>query len=166
VTDSIKIDLLGDKQLMRKLDRLSTRVGRRVLRKATRAGTTPVLRDAKSRVPVDEGNLKKSMGRRFKWYNRTGTYVVIVGPRQRQEKTTLKRGSLFQTTTTKAIKGSHGHLVEFGTEPRYTKNGAFRGIGPAQPFMRPAWEAGRKKAEALAVKKLLEEVEKEARRGG
>jgi HK97 gp10 family phage protein len=166
MADAISIDLLGDKELMRKLDKLSSKMGRSVLRKAIRAGTTPVLKDARSRVPVNTGNLKKSMGRKFKWYNRTGTYVVVVGPRQRGEKTTLKSGTLTQTKTAKAIKGFHGHLVEFSTKPRYTKSGAFRGIGPAQPFMRPAWDAGRKRAEKLAVAELLAEVEKEAGRGG
>jgi HK97 gp10 family phage protein len=162
----VSIDLLGDKELMRKLDKLSSKIGRSVLRKAVRAGTPDVLKDARSRVPKDTGNLKKSMGRKFKWYNRTGTYVVVVGPRHRAEKTTVQRGSFTKTKTAKAIKGFHGHLVEYGTKPRYTKNGVFRGIGPAQPFMRPAWDANRKKAEQLAVAKLLAEVEKEAKRGG
>lgn len=32
-------------------------------------------------------------------------------------------------------------LTEFGTGPRYTKKGKFTGSAPAQPFLRPAWEA-------------------------
>lgn len=31
-------------------------------------------------------------------------------------------------------------LQEFGTAPRYRKNGGFTGSTPAHPFMRPAWE--------------------------
>ena len=33
------------------------------------------------------------------------------------------------------------HLVEFGTGPRFLKNGKFVGIMPPNPFMRQAWDA-------------------------
>jgi HK97 gp10 family phage protein len=36
-------------------------------------------------------------------------------------------------------------LVEFGTGPRRHKNGKSVGASPAQPFMRPAWEAHKHK---------------------
>ncbi len=32
------------------------------------------------------------------------------------------------------------HLIEYGTGPRYTRGGAYRGHMPAKPFMRPAWQ--------------------------
>ena len=168
---AIGVDLTGDKELMRKLDKLSAKIGRRVLRKAVRAGGAPIVKAAKSRVPKDTGNLKKSIGQRFKWYNMSQTMVTVVGPRIRykKEKTLLGKTVTSKDATGKKISllaGQHGFLVEYGTKPRYTKNGAFRGIGPAQPFMRPAWDAGKRKSEKLAVAKLLDEVEKEARRGG
>ena len=34
----------------------------------------------------------------------------------------------------------HLHLLEFGTGPRYTKTGAYRGMMQADPFMRPAFD--------------------------
>ncbi len=64
--DVIEFDLLGDRELMRKLDKLSDKVGRRVLRKAMRAASTPVVKAVRQRVPVDEGTLKKAIGRKFK----------------------------------------------------------------------------------------------------
>lgn len=156
------VDLTGDKELMRKLDGLSGNIGRKVLRKAMRAGSTPIKAEAKANVPVgDTENLKDSLGVRMRWYNVTGTMVAVIGPRIRKETTSKRTGKV-----TEALKGQHGYITEFGTAPRYTKAGAYRGIGPAQPFMRPAWDKMRKRAEILAVNKLLEEVEKEAKRGG
>lgn len=35
----------------------------------------------------------------------------------------------------------HAHLLEFGTQPRFHKNGRFVGAVMADPFMRPAWDA-------------------------
>jgi len=133
-----------------------------------RAAAAPIVREAKQRVPVDTGKLKRSIGRRFKFYRGTGTDVVVIGPRQRRGDEKVRSTGLLSTKTTiiKAIEGYHGHLVEYGTVARYTKSGAFRGIGPAQPFMRPAWDLRKREAEYLGVKKLREEVDKEARRGG
>lgn len=37
-------------------------------------------------------------------------------------------------------KGFAGHLVEYGTKRRRTRRGANRGVMPAKPFERPAWE--------------------------
>ncbi len=34
----------------------------------------------------------------------------------------------------------HAHLIEFGTGPRYTKNGAFRGSVSPEPMLQPAWD--------------------------
>lgn len=51
----------------------------------------------------------------------------------------------------------HAHLVEFGTGPRFQKNGRYVGRMPAQPFMRPAWDAT--KAEVL--KRISEEMRRE-----
>ena len=40
-------------------------------------------------------------------------------------------------------EGSLAHLFEYGTAPRYTDSGEFRGEMEAQPFMRPAFENNR-----------------------
>ena len=34
----------------------------------------------------------------------------------------------------------HAHLIEFGTGPRYTKNGAFRGSVSPTPMLQPSWD--------------------------
>lgn len=45
---------------------------------------------------------------------------------------------LSATVVPRKPKGSHRHLVEYGTQPRRTKSGANRGKMPAKPFMGPA----------------------------
>lgn len=168
----LDFDLTGDKALMRKLDKLTDKIGRRVLRKTMRAAAKPIVKQAKMNVPIGKTrNLKRSIGTRFRWYGGTGTQVAVIGPRikYKREKGASGTRRLVRDSRGRRISvlaGQHGYIVEFGTGPRYTKKGAFRGIGPAQPFMRPAWDAKKKKAESAGVKKLREEVEKEARRGG
>jgi len=173
---TIKLDLTGERELMRKLDRLSDKAGRRALRKAMRAGARPIVKHAKQLAPVgkrteEKGEgLKESIGTRFRWYGRTGTDVAVIGPRIKYKKERVG-GKLRVVKDAQGKRvtekfGQHGYIIEYGTKPRYTKKGAFRGLGPAMPFMRPAWDAEKGASERAAVRKLREEVEKEARRGG
>lgn len=57
-------------------------------------------------------------------------------------------------------------LAEFGTGPRYTEDGAYRGMLPAQPFMRPAWEAGKQQVLQRFIQLSAIEVDKSAKRAG
>lgn len=57
-----------------------------------------------------------------------------------------------------------GVLTEFGTGPRRWKNGKFTGAAPAQPFMRPAWEANKHQVLRDFAKLLWIEIERAAKR--
>lgn len=57
-----------------------------------------------------------------------------------------------------------GVLTEFGTGPRYTKKGAFRGAAPAQPFLRPAWEQHKHQILTDFSRELWIDVAKAAKR--
>lgn len=57
-----------------------------------------------------------------------------------------------------------GVLAEFGTGHRTWKNGKSTGSMPAQPFMRPAWEAGKDKALRDFSRELWDQIERSARR--
>jgi len=165
------LDLTGDRALMRNLDRLSKKVGKAVLRKAMREGAEPIIARAKELVPVKSKRLKRSIGKRFKWYGGTGTDVAVIGPRisYKTERNALGKRVLVRDAEGHRISvhaGQHGYILEYGTGPRYTKEGVYRGIGPPRPYMRPAWSSEKNKAEALAVARLRKEVDKEARRGG
>jgi HK97 gp10 family phage protein len=127
--NTIQFTLVGEKELRRMLESLPRKMSGPVVRKALREGAKPILAAARAAAPIsddkDPGGLKKSMspgrGIRIRTYRRSGTTVAVIGPAWPQ--------------------GAHGHLIEFGTEPRFTKDGKYRGIGPAKPFFRPAFDA-------------------------
>lgn len=77
-----------------------------------------VTKDAKAAVPVGEtGNLRDAI--KAKYFNKNASPAATVYPR--------------------GWKGSHRHLVEYGTAPRTQKTtGRFTGRTKAQPFMGPA----------------------------
>ena len=59
----------------------------------------------------------------------------------------------------------HAHLIEFGTGPRYTKAGAFRGSVAPDPMLQPAWDANKRMILDGLGKRLWEEIQKtQARR--
>lgn len=74
---------------------------------------------AKAAAPVHRGNLKRSMAYR-KRTTKNSVYYVIGG---------------------RWPKGAHGHLIERGTQPRYTSAGAFRGAVKPTKFFSNAIEA-------------------------
>lgn len=57
-----------------------------------------------------------------------------------------QRGDSYATkgrSVTNMFVGSfepHAHLIEFGTGPRYTLNGAYRGSVSPEPMLQPAWQ--------------------------
>lgn len=57
------------------------------------------------------------------------------------------------------------HLLEFGTGPRYQKNGRFTGSVAPQPMLQPAWDANKHKILEGLGKRLWDEITKtQARR--
>ena len=54
----------------------------------------------------------------------------------------------------------HGHLVEFGTGPRYHANGKYVGIMPPDPFLRPAWDANKDEVLANLATAIRDEIAK------
>lgn len=148
----VGIDLTGDKKLMRAFEALGERGQQRASKKAVRAGSVPMVRAMRQRVPVGETKrLRKSIGKKEKVYQ--GTFLIVCGPR-------IKMGK---------HSGSHGHLIEFGTEPRYTESGAYRGVGPAMHPIEQAYDATKDDALSRVMLRLWREIEIEAekaRRGG
>lgn len=93
----------------------------------------PLVDEAKMLVPVDDGELKKSIGAIDGRGEGKGRQIYV-GPRRGKG----PNG-----------KGYHGHLVEYGSpmrKIREVKKGNERMLGknigpmPAQPFLRPAWD--------------------------
>jgi hypothetical protein len=62
-----------------------------------------------------------------------------------------------------AVTAPHAHLVEYGTVERFHKGGKSVGVMPANPFVRPAWDASSGQALATIRTTLSSEIAKIAR---
>jgi len=130
------IQLMNFKSLDRALKTLPDRIAGKVIRSATLSGAGIIRKEARSRVAVDDGNLKKNISSKLK--NKSDTHVTYsVGP------------------TNKAF---YGTFLEFGTE--HIRAQPF--LRPA--FDEKKGEAARKIEERL-IKGIEREAEK-LRRGG
>ncbi len=136
--------------LEQKLRKLAVRSQRTVLRKGTRAASTPIMGKIRAATPVGPtGGLEKSIGRKFKFYRRSTTDVAVIGPR---------------IGTNKKFKGFIGWIVEFGTKLRSTKAGKSTGRMPPNPFAKKAAESIFAKAGQAGVTALKKALETEIRR--
>lgn len=125
--------LHGDKRLLRKLNHLKGAAARRVMRGALNKASTPILKDARKKAPVDTKALRKSLGRKSKTY-RNGNVVVLVGPRtgHRDEKTGR-------------VPTRYAHLAE-----------------RAKPYLRPAYDDNKAKAGKIIAAEVSAGIAKEA----
>lgn len=136
----IAISISGAKEIGQVLDELPKSLSDSVLIQISQKAAAPIVERAKALCPVDTshfgggavqqaGSLKHSIGIK-KWHG--DKYAgVIAGPMWPE--------------------GAHGFLVEFGTGPRYHKDGSYAGVMPAEPFLRPAWDS--QKGNALEIMK-------------
>jgi len=158
MAEGLKIE--GMDELLRKLSTLDKKSGKRVLRKSTRAASAIFLKAVRKAAPVGPtGNLKKSVGRQYKWNGRASTDVAKTGPQFAKEG-----------------EEPHGHLVELGTKERTVKNlygrpgvSASTGKVAGKPWAEPAIEAVRSTAEeasVAALKKALDTEIKAVSSGG
>lgn len=145
--------ITGGRELDAYLQSLSVKVERNILRSALRAGTNEFKKDMQAKVPVDEGDLKKSI--------RTTTRA--------------KKGTVYAAVKVGGRRAPHAHLVEFGTAAhkiRAKKGGALVVNGNAvsevehpgaraQPFARPAFDTGATPAIAAVGAKIRERLTKE-----
>lgn len=150
--DGVTMKLIGAKDLERALLALPERLQKSTIDRALLRVGAPIAADAKGRVNraggkpdvADKIIVSKNLSRRQRrgQTKEDGTRTIYIGVRP----------------------APHAHLIEFGTGPRYTKAGAYRGSMPAAPFMRPAWDGGWRPALDDLGKILGEEIEKSARR--
>jgi len=117
----MKIEIEGVKKLEKRLKSLEPKVGKGIVRGALKDAAKPLLQEAKERVPVKSGDLKKSL-------------------RVRTMKRKKGRYGVEMATKDGWFKGDqyYGAFLEFGTKNM-----------PAKPFMRPAYD--NKKDEAASI---------------
>lgn len=117
----IRVDVDGTGATIRAVNMYDMKLKQQILT-LVRDTARNVQKDGKGKAPVSKrpksrgkpGDLKRSI--RPKYFD--GGFSATVVPRK--------------------PKGSHRHLVEYGTGNRVTKSGANRGKMPAMPFMNPA----------------------------
>ncbi|MEM1027518.1 MAG: HK97 gp10 family phage protein [Planctomycetota bacterium] len=120
---------------------LATDAADRIVRKGVNAGGDEVLLAAQIEVPVDEGDLEESLGKKTKVYKDTGTGVSVIGSR---------RGGDF--------KGYHHHLVHNG---HIAADGSFV---PGNPYLKRARDRADSRAKAAMASTVNAELQKEAAR--
>lgn len=121
----VRVKVLGLKQLRKELLEVPEKLRRKALRSAQTRASRIIITEARSRVPVRFGLLKKSLGRKSKTYRKSGTVVSVIGPRK-GFKTQRVGGSKYDDPV------RYAHLVEYGTRH-----------SAAKPFLRPAWDHNR-----------------------
>lgn len=150
------ISLAGEKVLLRRLEKLGSKVAKKVLRKAVRAGAAPVRKAMRQKAPRAEeshgpnkiypgGQLKRSIKTKVKTYARQGTVVGIVGSDWDISKT--------------------AHFTEGGTVFRTHKSGKNVGATPELSWMQRAFFETGGASRSRMLQKLRAEIDKEARRG-
>lgn len=130
--------VFGGKELEAALKQLPNATGKGVLRRAIKKASEPTVVAAEALAPRGPtGNLKASItvNTKLKKSQRTG----------RPEGVELFIGA-------ETPKGQHAHLLEFGTVKM-----------PAQPFMRPAWDATKKKVLEAIETEIWKALAKSAR---
>jgi len=83
MADGIKINLIGDKEvkeLFRKLGAVDEKSKMKILKSAIRVAGRTVIKTARARVPVVDGDLKKSLKQKVIAKRKTGVVVSIIGP--------------------------------------------------------------------------------------
>lgn len=165
---TLRFQLQGVDDLLRRLAALPRGLRNRVLRRALRRGSQPVVQAARRLVPADTRELRRSIGTRSRTYRRGGVIVFVIGPRW-GARTKAPRGRRARAYN----PGRYGHLVELGTGPHLIPitRGPFAGRvarhpgSRPRPFMRRGFGASRRRAEAIIVADIRLGIDNIARTG-
>lgn len=111
----------GLDKLLKKLEETGNAITQDEAKKIVRDEAKVIIISAQSKAPSTD--IKNSIGFIEK-NEQKFTKTVLIGPRY--------YGS---------FRGQLAHTFEYGTAPRYTKDGKYRGHITARPFMRPALDA-------------------------
>ena len=121
---SLTFKIEGGKELQRALSKIPLKFEKRIAKSAVRAGAAVILKEARLRVPVDDGVLKKSLrvvARRSRRHSYSLASVVT------------RQGKKWQA---QRMDAWYAHIIEFGSK-----------FHSARPFMRPALDT--RAAEAI-----------------
>jgi len=155
VTTTVSVEGLRETEAA--LRDLGKSLGKAVARRVVKRALQPVADRAKATV---EANSKRSGG--------LAESIVVTTSKtkaaRRVTRNTAKAGRFYTEMTAEAT-APHAHLIEFGTGERFQKkSGRYTGRGPAEPFMRPAWDAEKGVMPGEVGRDLWVEISKAAAR--
>lgn len=136
MSDGFSVKVSGVAEIQRRMQDQVPKVEKRVVSAGLRAAARPVVTRARSLVPRDTGQLRKSIGVKVKRYR--GAVWVGIGPRAGYKIRTADGRSLNPT--------QYAHLVERGTVHQR-----------AQPFLRPAIDATKSEQMRAFIAKAREQ---------
>ena len=155
--ESFSFELVGLKETMDALEKLPTlSMKKGVVRNALKKAALPIKQAAIENCPYDPRVTKG-----FEYSKHLKETIKI----STSLKASQRKGRFDKSVVTVYVGSSspHAHLVEFGTGPRYDPNGAYRGVMPADPFFRGAWDSKKKTALGLLQQELWRALEKAAK---
>lgn len=129
-------EVKGLEDLISKLNSLPEKLEKKVLRAAIRKGANIIRDKARAYVPVDTGELRKSITVSGAKY-RKGTIALSIKPRKNK-----KRG----------ISVFYGKFIEYGTSKM-----------AAKPFMRPAYDEAEKEVLDVVINDIKSKVNEVAK---
>src|SRR5262245_5389114 len=130
----VTVKVEGLSELADALEELPKATGTNVQKRALLKASEPIFEMARRLAPVLSGALKRSI--------EPGTKL------SRRQKMLLHKQSKVEVYVGAAAL-PHAHLQEFGTVHH-----------PAHPFLRPAWDANKRRAFDMIKKELADEIEK------
>lgn len=125
----------GLDNVLKKLESVNLKLTDDEVKKIVRNESLDLISSAQSKAPSTD--IKNSIGFIEK-NEQKFTKTVLIGPRY--------YGS---------FRGQLAHTFEYGTAPRYTKDGYYRGYIVARPFMRPAFDQHRTKIVTNVSKRIF-----------
>ena len=114
----------GVGEVIKALEAVGANIKSQELQQMLRGESQRIVDTAKSLVPVDTGDLRESIGF-ITNKDDANMDKVLIGVRKSYYNYYL------------------APMLEYGTEPRVTKSGAYRGVITPRPFMRPALDKNR-----------------------
>lgn len=139
---SIGFEVEGFKELERALAGMNVNTAKGVARRTMKKELKPIASMANAFWPGSSDN------------------VFVVTSRVAKRQPQPKKGRAILNMFVGAAGTPKAHLLEFGTGPRYQKNGRYTGSVAPQPMLQPAWDAHKATMLTELKKRLGDEIEK------
>lgn len=163
----IKVSVEGVAELKASLTTLSRATARNALKRALVAAAKPTVQAAKSKAPVLEGVLKRSITVSSEVVNNTGkgAYAKVMregGTKQDALKALrdARRGSDALFTSAAVAIGPAIVDDQSSRKNRVLEFGGGRGNRAPQPFLRPAWDETKGQVEEIIARELSAQIAK------